>query len=55
MWSWWIGVRSNDSKRLKIRIIRLFINGQMIMIKTHVIHIREISAQMMERVLFVEM
>ena len=33
----------------------IFINGQMIMIKTHVIHIREISAQMMERVLFVEM
>lgn len=31
------------------------VNVTMIMIKTHVIHIREISAQIMERVLFVEM
>jgi len=36
-WHW-----EQRQRRLRFQIIRLFINGQMIMIKTHVIHIREI-------------
>jgi len=48
LWPWRIGTRSNDSEDL-----RLFINGQMIMIEILAIHILEISAQMMVGALFV--